>query len=106
MHGQGSCDAGSMGLSRVPSGKPIILKPLVDMAGYSCEYRNFWLQNVRETGADKRIGAPDGIEPYPRGRESISDRPESDGGNNFGRIARIGLLDEFISELTEPTYRG
>ncbi len=93
-------------LSNVLSGAPIIFKPLVDMAQYFCDYRNFWWQNIRKTNDDRTIDMPDGIKPYPNARDNISDKPASDKGNNFGRIARIGLLDKFKSEMDNMDLLG
>ncbi|MCY3538327.1 MAG: hypothetical protein OXH10_00460 [bacterium] len=34
--------------------------------------------------------------PYPKKADKISDRAEKDAGRNFGRIARTGILDQFV----------
>jgi len=36
----------------------------------------------------------------------ISDRPESDGGGNFGRLARAGVMEDYIAELFEEKLAG
>jgi len=44
--------------------------------------------------------------PYPRSRDKISDHAESDSGNNFGRIARIGLLDTYAQSFRDLDLIG
>jgi len=36
----------------------------------------------------------------------ISDRPESDGGGNFGRLARAGVIEDYIAELFKEKLAG
>jgi len=36
----------------------------------------------------------------------ISDRPESDSGGNFGRLARAGVMEDYIAELFEENLAG
>ena len=42
---------------------------------------------------------PAGVKPYPVGRDEISDLPASDKGKNFGRIARIVIMDDYVNEF-------
>lgn len=44
--------------------------------------------------------------PYPNARDNISDAPADDKGGNFGRISRIGLLDEYIKDLNNVDVSG
>lgn len=93
-------------LSNVLSGTPVIFKPVVNLARYYCEYRNHWWKNIRETKDSTEIDEPEGVVPYPNARDNISDKPQSDKGNNFGRIARMGLLDEYKSEMDGISLLG
>jgi len=36
----------------------------------------------------------------------IADQSESDSGNNFGRIARYGIMNSYMSELTREKLSG
>lgn len=93
-------------LSQVVSGRPKLLKPFVESARYVAEWRNYYWQYLRETKGDKRIIIPEGVRPYPRKSDAINDRPVSDGGNNFGRIARTGIMDEYIEEIYNERIAG
>ncbi|WP_133511272.1 hypothetical protein [Candidatus Thiosymbion oneisti] len=38
---------------------------------------------------------------YPTKSDMISDRPASDSGGNFGRLARAGVMKDYVAELFE-----
>lgn len=83
-------------LENVLSGRPQIFTPFVKPCRFVAEYRNYWWQNVRETTDSKVIKSPEVKAFYPEGRENIEDKPVYDEGNNFGRIARSGIMDDFV----------
>ena len=86
-------------LSNVLSGMPVTYKPFVVQAKYAAKYRNYWWANVRRTTTDTSIAIPEGVNPYPAKSDPVTDRPVRDGGGNFGRLARIGIMDEYIAEM-------
>lgn len=92
-------------LSNVLSGTPRVLTPGVWSARFAAEYRNYWWQHIRETKADRSIISPLSATPY-TGRDNTSDKPLADSGNNFGRIARIGMLDKWIEEVGGEQLAG
>ena len=83
-------------LNNVISGYPKIFSPYVELAKYAAEYRNYWWTQVRKTGSNTEIVSPQNVSPYPRKSTQISDRPVFDRGNNFGRFARTGIMDEYL----------
>lgn len=93
-------------LSYVVAGSPIIFPPYVESARYVAQYRNYWWQHVRRTELDTRITAPENPMPYPEGREQVCDIPASDSGRNFGRIARIGLIDDYVDRCFSTMLLG
>ena len=93
-------------LSNVLSGTPITFKPCGDLAQYYCEYRNYWWKHVRQTSATTDIDEPKNVKPYPNARDNISDSPLSDKGNNFGRIARMGILDDLKDRIKHELILG
>lgn len=95
-----------MGLSNVLSGTPITFKPFVVSAKYAAEYRNYWWTEVREAKGDRGIKTPERVTPYPSKSDQTTDRPESDRGGNFGRLARTGLMDDYISEIMALPLSG
>jgi hypothetical protein len=85
-------------LSFAVAGAPIVFEPYIESARYVAQYRNYWWQAVRQTADDTSIRSPEGAKPYPEGRERIADTPAYDPGRNFGRIARIGIMDAYIQK--------
>ncbi len=92
-------------LSNVVSGKPRVLAPGIWSARYAAEYRNYWWQNIRDARSDTAIRVPTGVEPY-SGRDRTVDEPVSDSGHNFGRIARIGIMDDWIDAAIRQPLAG
>ncbi len=92
--------------SNVLSGTPITFKPVVDSVRYYCEHRNYWWKHVKNTKDATEIEEPTNVKPYPNARDNISDSPLSDKGNNFGRIARMGLLEDFKDQVSEESLSG
>ena len=93
-------------LSNVLSGMPVTYKPFVAQARYAAEYRNYWWSNVRNTRTDTSITIPEGVNPYPVKSDPVTDRPARDGGGNFGRLARTGIMDEYITEMLRLPLSG
>ena len=93
-------------LGNVISGSPIIFEPFVELAKYAAEYRNYYWQHVRKTKQDTHIETSSGVSPYPSKSDQILDRPRSDGGSNFGRLARTGMMDSYIRKLNEVQLCG
>ena len=93
-------------LSNVLSGVPVTYKPFVTQARYAAEYRNHWWAKVRWTRSDVSIAIPEGVNPYPAKSDPVTDRPARDGGGNFGRLARIGIMDDYIAESLDIPLAG
>ena len=70
--------------------------PYIELARYAAEYRNSYWQTMRGGGRGAAIIEPKDAAPYPRKADATNDRPISDAGGNFGRIARTGLMDEYL----------
>jgi len=85
-------------LSNVISGSPVVFAPYVESARYAAEYRNYHWQHLRQTASNISIIQPVNISPYPKKSAQIADKPTSDNGGNFGRFARTGLMDEYLSQ--------
>lgn len=86
-------------LSNVLSGSPIVFKPYVELARYLAEYRNYWWQAIRQAQGDTGIVQPSRVRPYPQARDEVADKPAEDKGRNFGRIARMGIMDDYVKEF-------
>lgn len=93
-------------LSNVISGVPMLFEPYIESAKYAAEYRNFHWQQVRQTKLNVDISIPEAVSPYPSKSTQISDRPASDAGGNFGRIARTGIMDDYMKKLNEVLLCG
>lgn len=46
------------------------------------------------------------MSPYPLSKSNISDKPSKDDGGNFGRLARYGVMDDYIAEMQSTLVRG
>ena len=93
-------------LSNVLSGSPVTYKPFVVQSKYAAAYRNYWWSEVRNTRSDASISSPDGVAPYPSKSDRVADRPASDRGSNFGRLARTGMMDAYIDETLNLRLSG
>ncbi|RMG86967.1 MAG: hypothetical protein D6712_06515 [Chloroflexi bacterium] len=93
-------------LGNVISGSPILFEPFVESAKYAAEYRNYHWQYIRKTKQDRGIDSPNNVQPYPSKADQILDKPRADGGGNFGRIARTGMMDAYMEKLNEVQLCG
>lgn len=93
-------------LSNVISGSPILFEPFVESARFAAEFRNHHWQHVRQSSDDVSIQTPASVSPYPRKSDQILDKPIKDGGGNFGRIARTGLMDSYMARLNQIKLCG
>ncbi|MEW6356594.1 MAG: hypothetical protein AB1696_09725 [Planctomycetota bacterium] len=93
-------------LGNVISGSPILFEPFVESAKYAAEYRNYHWQHVRQTERETGIDIPSGVGPYPSKSDQILDRPLSDGGGNYGRLARTGMMDSYMQNLGDVQLCG
>jgi len=86
-------------LNSVISGRPRIYSPYIELAKYAAEYRNYHWRMMRGGGGDSEIVIPQEAEPYPRKADATNDKPKSDQGGNFGRIARSGIMTEYLTKM-------
>ncbi|MBX9942705.1 MAG: hypothetical protein K2Y40_01370 [Reyranella sp.] len=87
-------------LDEVVSGSPKLLRPFIEEARYAAEHRNhYWTVLRGPTGPAAQVKAAGHQTPYPAKNQKFNDEPVSDSGNNFGRVARGGLMTSFIQEL-------
>jgi len=93
-------------LGNVISGSPILFEPFVESAKFAANYRNHHWQHVRKSSQDKGIDVPRAVTPYPSKSDQILDKPRSDGGGNFGRLARTGLMDSYMQKLDDVQLCG
>lgn len=93
-------------LSRVISGSPQVFSPFVLGARQAAEYRNWYWEYGRSSQGDKAITLSAVSQHYPSKSDTISDRPHSDGGSNFGRLARARVMDTYIADLFEDRLAG
>jgi len=93
-------------LSNVLAGSPVLMRPFVQPARYCAERRNHYWQYERDSKSDAGISTPDDVGPYPKKSDPISDKPHSDSGRNFGRLARYGIMTEYIEAMLKEPVRG
>ncbi|MFQ5913169.1 MAG: hypothetical protein ACE5JS_08300 [Nitrospinota bacterium] len=93
-------------LSNVLSGSPEVHPVFIDLARFAAEQRNYYWKYERETQEDRGIEFAKGVGPYPAKADKISDRPKSDRGGNFGRLARYGIMSEYVKQTMLARIRG
>ena len=93
-------------LNNVMAGVPVVAKPFLIRSRHAAEYRNWWWAHGRTTSGNTAIEIPEGVEPYPDKKDRILDKPVSDSGNNFGRLARTHLMDAYIDEMLDLPLAG
>ena len=93
-------------LSNVLSGTPTVFDPYVTGTRTVAKRRNEWWTDTRRSHGGTEVRVPGGIGPYPGARENISDEPLSDAGGNFGRLARMGMFDEYREMIGREEVAG
>lgn len=95
-------------LQHVLSGVPVVYNPYIEQAGYAAEYRNWaWQEMRRAKGRDPQINPPNiDVTPYPPPKVQVNDKPVSDIGGNFGRVARTGLMDKYVTDMLKTPVAG
>lgn len=95
-------------LGEVVSGIPKLLQPFVSDARYAAEHRNHYWDVMRNTTGDiAAIKSADHQTPYPKKGDKFNDSvPRGDSGGNFGRVARGGIMEEFIFDLMKQPLAG
>jgi hypothetical protein len=93
-------------LSNVVSGTPRLFKPYVVSAKFAAALRNWHWEHKRQAKSPSGINLSTVTTHYPNKTDMIQDRPVSDSGNNFGRYARAGLMDEYRSDVFNEALYG
>lgn len=86
-----------------------MLTPYKESAFYAAQYRNYYWQESRQARGENPLVRPPAVEKrryYPASKQEASDEAVADKGGNFGRIARAGILDEYIGNLKQQDYLG
>lgn len=90
-------------LSDIISGNPKLFTPYIEFGRYAAEYRNYYWMNSRIQSGLRSSDIIRPLEryrhPYPQSKMQASNKAEGDGGGNFGRIARAGLLDDYLQRI-------
>lgn len=96
------------GLNEVISGSPKLLRPFVEEAKYAAEHRNYYWEHMRAgvTSDAALVDLSPIAAPYPSKSQQFNDVPRVDRGSNFGRVARGGLMSDFITELMSVQVSG
>lgn len=94
-------------LSSVVSGSPLLYQAFITGAYDAANYRNYWYQYIKDGGPEKNAIRLSTVKThYPAKIELISDEAVNDKGNNFGRFARTGIMDQYMSKLFQEELSG
>lgn len=95
------------GLDEVISGAPRLMRPFIEEARFAAEHRNHYWSVLRGvSGANAEVIMSSVSEPYPTKGQQFNDEAKNDKGKNFGRVARGGLMSDFIQELLQQPVSG
>lgn len=99
-------------LSDAVCGNPVLSTPWVYSAKAAAEAsKRYWVY-LRQTStplslSDRNLDVPEDITPYmDNARDKTNYKPKQDGGNNFGRLARTGIMDDFVKETLQTDILG
>ena len=93
-------------LSSVISGRPRIYTPYIVSAKHAARYRNHYWKHLRGSADNTDIVIPVKAAPYPKKSDKTADKPVVDGGKNFGRVARTGIMDEYLALMAVQPVCG
>lgn len=95
-------------LSDVVAGMPKLLRPFVGQAKFAAQLRNFYWHQMRTSErGEPRIHLAHHRTPYPSSKvDQCSDKAVHDSGDNFGRVSRYGLMNEFIASTGKQLASG
>jgi hypothetical protein len=93
-------------LSNVLSGAPVLFSPFIASARFAAEQRNHYWTHQRDSKGDTSVIRATAVTPYPRKSDKIADRAAEDGGGNFGRIARYGIMKEYVEKMKQTELQG
>lgn len=91
-------------LSDAVCGHPVLATPWVYSAKAAAEAtKRYWIYERQTdkpmTVEERGLDIPAGVRPYmENARDKTNYKPVNDGGNNFGRLARTGIMTEFVNE--------
>lgn len=93
----------------VVSGRPRLMKPIIAEAKHVARVRNWWWEFVRDAKvpvSERGVTPAPHMKVYPSKNDQYSDKPISDGGGNFGRIARCGVIDDEVAAVAQELALG
>jgi len=95
-------------LANVTTGAPRLYAPYVVSARFAAEFKNWWWQHERagRTSGNSDIHFAPATNFYPQKSDLISDDAQHDSGNNFGRYARTGVMDDYIAQRFAELLSG
>ena len=87
-------------LSNAIAGRAMLFPPFVTGCRTAARVRNAYWDKRGKTPADKKVVSPKGAAKFwPSKGSEFNDSAPSDKGGNFGRLARTGVMDAFITRL-------
>lgn len=113
-----ACDIGDLlciipwYLSDAVCGNPVLATPWVFSAKAAAEAtKRYWIYERQTekplTLEERKLEVPDGAKPYmENARDKTNYKTINDGGNNFGRLARTGIMSDFVNETLMTDILG
>jgi hypothetical protein len=92
-------------LSNVLAGSPVTFTPWIELARYCAEQRNHFWQYERKAKGDATITVSTHATAYPKKSDLIADKAVVD-NSNFGRLARYGLMGDYVTQMKAMPLSG
>ena len=99
-------------LSDAVCGHPVLASPWLYSAKAAAEAtKRYWIYERQTdkplTLEERGLDVPSDVRPYmSNARDKTNYKPRNDGGNNFGRLARTGIMTEFVEEVLKEDILG
>lgn len=99
-------------LNNAVCGNPVLAMPWLFSAKAAAEAtKRYWIFERRTEKPmsikERKLEIPNGVKPYmPNARDKTNYKPVNDGGNNFGRLARTGIMSDFVESTLQTDILG
>lgn len=93
-------------LDNATTGTPEIHEPYITSAKGASKHVDYYWKQERNSCKDTGIQRPNNVTPYPENSDKIHDIPNYENGGNYGRVARSGMMDNYIEKMLLKKISG
>lgn len=95
-------------LNNAVCGNPVLAKPWVIFAKTAAEaVKKYWSEDRNSSESERNVETPDiAKQPEINARNKTNYKPQKDHSNNFGRLARTGIMSKFVEDTLKTDILG